>query len=167
MSDPAPHPAPPLIDDQTPFDARAVEAVVARGFGPGRHAKTAARLREGARPVLALVARDGRTVVGSVRLWTIRIGDVPALFLGPIAVEPEHRLHGLGARLVEAAMQRGGDLDAAGVLLVGDMGFFGRMGFDIAKGPILPGPVEPGRLLWRGLGPDPAAGAPSGPVRAA
>lgn len=163
MSQPAHAPDLPVIDLETPFDRAAAEAVVARAFGPGRFAKTAERLREGAAPALSLVARDGGRVVGSVRLWPIVIGETSALFLGPIAVEAAHRRGGLGARLVEAALAQM-DAGGAGVLLVGDMGFFGRLGFAPAAEPTLPGPVDRRRVLWRGR--DDGA-APEGLVRAA
>ena len=139
----------------------AIEAVVMRAFGPGRYAKTAERLREGRRPALGLVARDNVAVIASVRLWDITIGATPALFLGPIAVERANRSDGVGARLVEAAVDAARARAASGVLLVGDQGFFGRLGFTRIVGPVLPGPVDPARLFWLGFG----AGIPQGPVR--
>ena len=62
-------------------------------FGPGRYAKTAYRLREGGPHALALsfTARIGTLLVGSVRLTPIRIGETPALLLGPLTVEPPFR----------------------------------------------------------------------------
>ncbi|WP_122465519.1 GNAT family N-acetyltransferase [Brevundimonas lutea] len=148
------------IEAETPFDAPAIEAVVMRAFGPGRYAKTAERLREGRTPAVGFVARDGGAVVGSVRLWNITIGGAPALFLGPIAVERASRSDGVGARLVEAAVEAARASGASGVLLVGDQGFFGRLGFACIDGPVMPGPVDPARLFWMGFGGE----APAGPV---
>ena len=155
--------APVLIEAETPFDAAAVEALVMGAFGPGRFAKTAERLREDSRPVVSLVAREPGRVVGAVRLWPIRIGDRAALFLGPIAVQADRRGGGLGKALVEAALQAAEERGDAGVLLVGDLPFFGRLGFEVAEGADMPGPVDPRRLLWRGLRSEPLAG----PVRRA
>lgn len=135
------------IDLETPFDARRVEALVDAAFGPGRFSKTAERLREGSSPAVVLVARRGCEVVGTVRLWPVRIGARPALFLGPIAVDERLRGEGVGAALVEAALQHARAGDRPTVLLVGDLPFFGRFGFEVAREVELPGPVDRRRVL--------------------
>src|ERR1700733_2282540 len=99
----APAPVTPTLTAERPEDAAAVERLVLRAFGPGRFAKAAERLREGRAPMLNLsvVAWDGRDLVGCVRMWSVNVGETPAIFLGPIAVEQDYRSHGLGAALVE------------------------------------------------------------------
>ena len=47
---------------------------------------------------LSFTARIGTLLVGSVRLSPIRIGDTPALLLGPLTVEPPFRNRGIGRR---------------------------------------------------------------------
>lgn len=141
----------PAITPEAPGDAFGVEAVVTAAFGPGRFAKTAERLREGSTPIAGFVAREGGRLLGSVRLWPIRIGETPAAFLGPIAVDAAHRKGGLGARLVEACLAEAERLGLPAVLLVGDMPFFGRFGFEPAHGLILPGPVDGRRVLIKVL----------------
>ncbi len=158
MFDAPPKSAAVRIELETAADAAAVERLVLFAFGPGRFAKTAERLRERGRVDAAFVARDDGLVIGSVRLWTIMIGDRTALFLGPIAVSANSRRAGLGADLVRACLDRAGE---AGVLLVGDLPFFGRFGFRPAPDVRLPGPVDQGRVLWRG------EDAPCGDVRVA
>lgn len=132
----------------------AIEALYALSFGPGRFAKAAARLREGNAPLHAFscLAFEGDALVGACRLWPVvtDTGDA-ALFLGPIAVDQSVRNAGLGRRLVDAcltAVKAAGDTRS--VILVGDMGFFDKMGFEIIpQGQlIMPGPVDPNRLLW-------------------
>ena len=139
------------IDVETPADGPAVEALVLAAFGPGRFAKTAERLRERAAVRAGFVVREGARLLGSVRLWSIAIDGVPALFLGPIAVVADNRKAGLGAELVEACLAHAADA-GLGVLLVGDAPYFGRFGFTAAPDVRLPGPVDPRRLLWRGEG---------------
>lgn len=141
---------PIVIDLETEADAEAVARLVDAAFGPGRWAKTAERLREHNRPIagLSLVAREDGRVVGSVRLWPVLIGETPAAFLGPIAVENAQRRHGVGARLVEQACQEAEARGLAAVLLVGDEPYFGRFGFARSKAR-LPGPVDPRRVLIR------------------
>jgi predicted N-acetyltransferase YhbS len=149
MSDAAPKPAPVRIEIETPADAGAVEALVLAAFGPGRFAKTAERLREKAGIAVGFAARHEGRIIGSVRLWKIRIGETSAVFLGPIAVADEHRKGGVGAELMQACLARA-SADRCGVLLIGDTDYFGRFGFVPATQVRLPGPVDPRRVLWRG-----------------
>lgn len=139
---------PPLIRNETPQDAAAAEALVDRAFGPGRYAKSAERLREGNRhlPELSFVAEENGRLVGSVRLWPVSVGGREAVFLGPIAVDPSWRSRGLGQALVERACAAAD----CPVLLVGDAPWFERMGFAVAPGVLMPGPVDPRRVLARG-----------------
>lgn len=141
----------PIVEVETAADAPAVEALLLRAFGPGRYAKTAERVRETAGRAAAFVTRHGGVVTGVVQLWSIRVGDTPTLFLGPIAVEAEAREAGLGGALVETCIEWARGQDASGILLVGDPGYFERFGFVLAEAARLPGPVDPRRLLWRPL----------------
>lgn len=138
-------------------DAVLVDALIDRAFGPGRFAKAAERLREGARlrADLSVCAWDGPVLVGAARQWPVRIGDTPALFLGPFAVDAGWRGRGLGAGLITRAC---GLAEAAGerlTLLVGDLAYFAPLGFErVPPGQvILPGPVDPARILWRPYSP--------------
>lgn len=152
-------PSPPLrIEAEHPSDAQSVEALVLAAFGPGRFAKTAERLRERATLAAGFVAREGGRVIGSVRLWNVRVGDTLAFFLGPIAVDTSSRSAGLGADLVEACIAHAKANGAAGLLLVGDPPYFGRFGFVAASDVRLPGPVDPRRLLWLPLGVESVSG---------
>ncbi|WP_371346956.1 GNAT family N-acetyltransferase [Ancylobacter sp. IITR112] len=141
---------------ETPADDAAIERLIARTFGPGRYARTAFRLREGNphRRDLSFTASIGTMLVGSVRLTPILIGELPALLLGPLTVEPPFRSHGIGRRLVERALEAaraalGEEGAARAVMLVGDEPYYGRMGFQrVPRGQVsLPGPVDPARVL--------------------
>jgi predicted N-acetyltransferase YhbS len=79
----------------------------------------------------------------------VNAGDQPIVFLGPLAVEESERKHGLGALLVERACAEAQAAGEAAVVLVGDVPFFGRVGFGIARDVRLPGPVDPRRVLSR------------------
>lgn len=140
------------IDAETPADAASVEALVMAAFGPGRYAKTAERIREQAAIAAGFVARENGRVIGAVRLWSITVGDRPALFLGPITVSADSRKAGLGADLVQACIDHAGE---TGILLVGDAPYFSRFGFRPAPEARLLGPVDQRRVLWLGEG-DPA-----------
>ncbi len=139
------------IRAEQPSDGDAIDRLHERAFGPGRFARTASRLREGAPhlPELSFTALVGTLLVGSVRLTVVKAGDSPALMLGPLTVEPAFEGRGIGAALIrrslEAAKQHGHGL----VLLVGDEPYYSRFGFRrIPPGQLLlPGPVNPMRFL--------------------
>jgi predicted N-acetyltransferase YhbS len=142
---------------ETPDDADAIERLTERTFGPGRYAKTAYRLREAGPHALALsfTARIGTLLVGSVRLTPIRIGETPALLLGPLTVEPPFRERGIGQALIARALADAGTQGHRLVVLVGDEPYYGRAGFkQVPKGrAVMPGPVDPERLLVAELSP--------------
>ena len=140
-----------------PDHAQAAETLIDRAFGPGRLAKTAERVREHAtfRPDLSACALFDGALVGAVRMWSVAVGGAPAVFLGPIAVEPAFRHHRLGGELVEHACAAATQAGETAVILVGDRGFFDPLGFSTVPpgrvGP--PGPVDPARLFWKALRP--------------
>jgi predicted N-acetyltransferase YhbS len=141
---------PPITPEQT-GDAAEVDALIEAAFGPGRLAKAAERLREGNRPIegLSVVAREAGRIVGCARMWPVRVGDRPAILLGPFAVDKAWRSRGLGAALVEAACERTRAAGHGLVILVGDAPFFGRIGFQpvAPKALSLPGPVDMRRVM--------------------
>lgn len=149
-----------------PCDEAAVDALQAAAFGPGRFARTAFRIREGIPhdERLSYVGLAGDQVAGSVRLTRIRIGDTPAMLLGPLTVAPEYKNRGLGKLLMRTALDEAKRLGETAVLLVGDPPYYGPFGFDpVPFGRIvMPGPVDPNRLLVAMLDGSPM---PSGLVR--
>src|SRR5262249_32941259 len=136
---------------ETADDALAVDRLHERTFGPGRYARTAYRIREGAehRLDLSFIARIGTLLVGSVRLTPIRIGETRALLLCPLTLEPPCRERGIGLRLIERALMEAKSKGHRLVVLVGDEPYYGKVGFRrIPKGQAqMPGPVDPARLL--------------------
>jgi len=173
------HPSEPVADlsdiDIRPIETRdlhAVSTLHADAFGPGRFTRTAYRVREGTAhvsPHCRAGWRDG-TLVGAVTMTAVTIGDTASnhWLLGPLAVRSGNTSKGLGQKLVLAALQSVGDSSAtATVILVGDLEYYGRLGFEaVPRGTItLPGPVDPSRvLIWRG--PDGALAVPSGSIQA-
>jgi predicted N-acetyltransferase YhbS len=158
------------IVQEQPADGPAIERLHQRTFGPGRFARTAFRIREGAaaRPDVCFIARVGTLMVGSIRVTPVTVGGTPALFLGPVTVEPPFRGHGVGRRLIDRALDAARKAGDRLVFLVGDEPYYGRAGFrPVPKGQAtLPGPVDPARLLVCELVPDAFAGV-AGPIRPA
>ncbi|MDR3513624.1 MAG: N-acetyltransferase [Caulobacteraceae bacterium] len=147
----------PILGPERPEDGRLVAGLIERAFGPGRYAKAAERLRERNAPLLdiSFVAWSGVRLVGCVRMWPIHVGGTPAVFLGPFAVEPEFRSLGLGATLIRRACAAAGEAGHRLVLLVGDGAYFEPLGFTrVPPGRlVLPGPVDPARVLTLALQP--------------
>lgn len=147
-------PIPPLVLERE-TDGPAVDALIDRAFGPGRWAKAAERLREGNRPILGLspVAWADGAPVGCARQWPVAIGQIPALLLGPFAVEDAHRRHGLGAALIRRACDLATQAGHGLILLVGDEAYFGAFGFAAAPARriVMPGPVDQRRVVVRAL----------------
>jgi predicted N-acetyltransferase YhbS len=138
---------------ETPQDQDAVENLLDRAFGPGRHVKSSERVREFAdfAPEMSFLAWNGDQLAGVVRLWRVDVGGTPVAFLGPLAVDAEARSEGLGGLLVEQACEAARRAGEAAVVLVGDEAYFNRFGFEAAaaKGARMPGPVDQRRVLAR------------------
>ena len=146
-----------IIRAEQPIDAEPIERLHDRAFGPGRFAKAAERLREGRTPRrdLSVTAWDGEALIGAVRLWPVRIGEAPAVLLGPIAVEPARRGAGLGQAMTAEACARAAAAGVGVVLLVGEERLFAPLGF-VRPEPgrlVLPGPVDQRRIFVRELRP--------------
>ena len=143
--------APFAIRGERASDVAAREALLDASFGDDRYLRTCQRLRDGQAPAegLALSALSQGRLVGTVRLWRVSAGGVPALVLGPLAVEASCRKLGIGAALVRRALAAAKARGHGAVLLLGDAPYYGRFGFSARKtGELrLPGPFEPDRLL--------------------
>jgi predicted N-acetyltransferase YhbS len=139
---------------EQPQDADAIEALLDQAFGPGRFTKVSERVREFAefRPDLSICAWDGARLVGSVRMWKVRVGEIPVMFLGPLAVAADVRKFGTGGDLVRRASAASSAAGFPVALLVGDEPYFSRFGFSAApaQGIRMPGPVDQRRVLVRG-----------------
>ena len=143
--------APFVIRAERASDVVAREALLDASFGEGRHARTCQRLRDGRMPAegLAFSAVREDRLVGTVRLWHVSAGGVPALVLGPLAVDASCRSFGIGAALMEHALAAAKARGHGAVILRGDPAYYNRFGFSADKtGALaLPGPFERERLL--------------------
>lgn len=146
------------IDRENPGDVLARERLLDAAMGPNRKKKSSEAIRRGRVPAqgLALVARDeSGHVIGTVRLWNIQAGvtpggrPVPALLLGPLAVDSAHEGKGVGGALMRAAILEAKKRGHGAVLLVGDAPYYERFGFfaDKTATLMMPGPFERHRFL--------------------
>lgn len=162
------------ITTERPEDGPEIEHLLDHAFGANRESKTSYRFREGVAPVdaLKLVARAtgagaGGRLLGTLRFWpimidgrTLGLGARPALLLGPLAVATDLQGNGIGGALIRHGLDMAAWARHRIVLLVGDLGYYGRFGFAPAKahGLFMPGEV-PERLLVRELASGALAGA--------
>ena len=148
----APSQGPPFaIRAERASDVAQREALLDACFGENRQMRICQRLRDGRTPAEGLslsAVRKGR-VVGTVRLWHVSAGGIPALILGPLAVEQSCRKLGVGAALMARALAAAMERGHRAVILLGDAPYYARFGFSTAKTAdlILPGSFERERLL--------------------
>lgn len=133
-------------------------ALLARAMAPDWRTKTSEKLRHGRLPAagLAFVAKNrAGHILGTVRLWDIHAGidregrAVPALLLGPLAVDPSAKAAGIGTGLMLRAIEKARRYGHGAILLVGDAPYYERFGFTGEKTAtlMLPGPFQRDRFL--------------------
>jgi predicted N-acetyltransferase YhbS len=146
-----PKAAPFAIRAEKASDVVAREALLDACFGENRSLRTCQRLRDGRAPAegLAFSAERQGKLVGTLRLWHVSAGGVPALVLGPLAVEASSRKLGVGTALMDHALAAAKAPGLRAVILLGDAPYYARFGFSGEKmaGLSLPGPFERDRLL--------------------
>src|SRR3954469_12119068 len=150
-----PNAAPWQISAERAPHVVAREALRDACFGDNRHARTCQRLRDGRAPAegLAFSAWCEGRLVGTVRLWHVSAGGIPALMLGPLAVEASSRQLGVGAALMDHALAAAKARGHRVVILLGDAPYYARFGFSHRKtGELsLPGAFERDRVLCLAL----------------
>lgn len=153
------------LRQEGPGDAAAVEALFDLCFAPGREALSSYRLRAGVAPIapLCLLVEDHDSLAAAIRFWPVRVGGLPVLLLGPVAVHPTRQGEGLGERLIANSLARAADLGWDRVMLIGDAPYYGRFGFQRLDGVAFPPPTNPDRILGLSLRPGAWDGV-SGPV---
>jgi predicted N-acetyltransferase YhbS len=160
----------PITRPERPSDAAAIQALQHTAFGPGAYARAAFRVREQAPhdPTLSFLTEVEGTLIGSVRMTPISVGVEKrrGLLLGPLVVKPAHKGQGFGKALMRLVMEEARKAGWPFVILVGDQPYYWPFGFrPIPLGKVLmPGPVDPARLLVAELKPGAAEGL-SGMVR--
>jgi predicted N-acetyltransferase YhbS len=135
-----------------------IELINEEAFGPGRHTRAAARIREQGphdRSLSYICADNGETIA-SVRMTPVLAGGVKGHLLGPLAVRPSHKNMGIGRELVRIAIESARRKGSEGVILIGDPPYYMPLGFEkVAYNALaFPGPVDPNRVLVVPIGDD-------------
>lgn len=126
-------------------EAEAIEALVAAAFRDARHSSHTEQfivkaLREAGQLALSLVAEEEGALVGHVAVSPVTISDGSDGWygLGPISVAPARQGQGIGSRLMQEALAELRRRDAAGCVVLGDPGYYGRFGFQAEPALVLP-----------------------------
>lgn len=137
-----------------------IEQLLDRAFGPGREARTAYRIREGAQWLEALsfaALDDEEYLAGTIQLWPVALTDPdgrshPMIMVGPVAVLPEKQNDGYGKALMVAALDALDPGSALPQVMIGDPEYYERF-FGFTAAPTqnwhCPGPFDRSRLLVR------------------
>lgn len=134
------------IRTETAADHAAIEQLTTAAFltaahASGTEAAIVRDLRAAGALALSLVAADaGGEIVGHAGFSPVET-DMPGRWfgLGPLSVKPEQQRNGVGSALVRAGLTELADMEAAGVVLVGDPAYYGRFGFAAVSGLVCEG----------------------------
>lgn len=146
-----------IIAETPAIHAEEIEALYDSTFGPGHFAKTAERLREGtvSIPNLNRVAVLDGKVIAACRLWPVEVGEaqIPAVFVGPVAVAPGFQGQRLGLSVTGKALEAAAEAGWEAAVIIGSPRYFSEIGFDVvSKGQLrFPGPQDPARIMVRSL----------------
>lgn len=112
----------------------------APGQEPSEH-RIVEQLRRAEALSLSLLAEADGEVQGHVALSPATVGQDHSgwFLLGPVGVLPGRQGQGIGSSLVRETLRRMRGKGAAGVVLVGDPGFYGRLGFVQVPGLVYEG----------------------------
>ncbi len=83
-----------------------------------------------------VMEKDGKLIGQNMFMRTVINadggGDVPVLTMGPICIAPELKRKGYGKALLDYSLEKAAGLGFGAVLFEGNIGFYGRSGFDYA-----------------------------------
>lgn len=143
-------------------DAPVIRDVTASAFKGARHSSgTEAAIVEALRAAgaltLSLVATEHARVVGHVAFSPVLVNGVSEGWfgLGPVSVRPDRQGSGIGTALIEAGLAHLRQMGAAGCVVLGDPGYYGRFGF-MSDPALRYGDVPPDyfqRIVFRGAPP--------------
>lgn len=125
------------IRDEQPGDADGVRSLTTEAFAPmpfssGTEAAIVDALRAAGALTVSLVAVEDGAIVGHVAFSPVTIGgrDLRWYGLGPVSVRPDRQRGGIGGRLIREGFARLQRRGAAGCVVLGDPGYYGRFGFE-------------------------------------
>ncbi|MBQ6341918.1 MAG: N-acetyltransferase [Anaerolineaceae bacterium] len=80
---------------------------------------------------------DGRLIGQNMFMRTVINADdgrdIPVLTMGPICITPELKRKGYGKQLLDHSLEKAAEMGFGAVLFEGNIGFYGKSGFDYAR----------------------------------
>lgn len=133
------------VRDSTPDDVAAIEALYPQGFPDEDLLPLVGDLLADASATLSLVGTIESSVIGHVMFTSCRVAEsgVRAALLGPLVIAPAWQGRGIGTAMVNAGMDRLKDSGAVQVFVLGDPGFYGRLGFRTEQRVVPPYQLPP------------------------
>lgn len=84
-----------------------------------------------------VMEQDGRLIGQNMFMETVINADdgrtIPVLTMGPIGITPELKRKGYGKALLDYSLEKAKELRYGAVLFEGNIGFYGKSGFDYAR----------------------------------
>lgn len=114
-------------------------------------------LRAASALTISLVAIEAGDIVGHAAFSPVSINGAAGDWYGlaPVSVTPEQQRRGIGQALIRDGLHRLKSMKAAGCVVLGDPGYYGRFGFE-SDPELYYGEVPPGyfqRLIFTGPSP--------------
>lgn len=151
-----------MIRPEAPADVPAIHALTRDAFEHAPHTDHTEHfivdaLRAAGALTLSLVDEQDGVLRGHVALSPVAVsnGATGWFGLGPISVLPAHQRRGVGSALMRAALHLLQSQGAAGCVVLGEPGYYGRFGFRANSKLVLPGvpPAYFQALHWTGVVP--------------
>jgi predicted N-acetyltransferase YhbS len=138
------------IRNERPADARAIYTLTAAAFADmpysdGDEPELIEALRADGALDVSLVATVGDDIVGHIAFSRVTIDQSAGDWfgLGPVSVHPDRQRQGIGSALIREGLARIAAMGAAGCVLLGHIGYYGRFGFAHDPGLTFAGAVNP------------------------
>ena len=84
-----------------------------------------------------VMERDGKLIGQNMFMRTVIKADdgrvIPVLTMGPICITPELKRQGYGKQLLDDSLEKAAAMGFGAVLFEGNIGFYGKSGFDYAR----------------------------------
>jgi putative acetyltransferase len=137
------------IREERPDDAAAVRAVNLAAFDGPFEAELVDRLRADGEVVVSLVAEQDGEVAEHIQFCRVRIGEIKAVSLSPMAVLPARQRRGIGSALVRRGLELCRERGERIAVVLGHADYYPRFGFSADKALPLEG-WAPG-AVWMAL----------------
>ena len=84
-----------------------------------------------------VMEKDGVLIGQNIFMRTVINADdgrvIPVLTMGPIGITPDLKRHGYGKKLLDYSLEQASAIGVGAVLFEGNIGFYGKSGFDYAR----------------------------------